>query len=63
MVSDTRVPSSSSSSSVGQVKLCVNVYFALCLLTDCDRLDPDTFLEMGIGRIVGLLGEEDFLAT
>jgi hypothetical protein len=34
-----------------------------CLLTDCDRLDPDAFLEMGIGRIVGLLGEEDFLAT
>jgi hypothetical protein len=35
----------------------------LCLLTDCDWLDPDALLEVCIGSIVGVFGLEDSLPT
>ena len=37
------------------------VYFAL--LTNCHRLDPDTFLEVRIGRIIGVFRLQDLLSA
>ena len=70
MVSDIRVPSSSSSSSTacpgqphrssegeGKGRLIERAH------TDGDRFDSDALLEMGVGGIVGVLGLQHSLAA
>ncbi len=64
MVNETRVPSSSNSSSAGPVR---SQYLipGLCDFapTNCHRLDPHSFLEMSIGCVVGVFGSEDLFSA
>lgn len=34
-----------------------------CQLTNCDWLDADSFLDMGVGRVIGILGFQHLLST
>ena len=61
IVNEMRVPSSSNSNSASYQSLFVHIRSEL--RTNGDRLDSDTFLEMCICRIVGILCLEDFLSA
>lgn len=59
MVREMRVPSSSSSSSIREVALAAMLMLLgslqKALLTDCDGLYPNAFLNMGIDAIVVII--------
>ena len=64
MVRDTRVPSSSSSSSVCYVRPSSALFVCPRLPpTNSDRLDPHSFLEVSVARVVCVLGLEDSFAA
>jgi len=58
-----RVPSSSNSNSAVYKHVHSLVYRRICLHTNGDGLDSNTFLNMGICRIISILCLEDLLST
>ena len=63
MVKEMRVPSSSSSNSKSIISDLFPNENTIVLRTNGDWLNSDTFLEVCVRRVIGILSLEDFLSA